>query len=120
MHTSYFARSGTDPHAVAICNGTKGFHVRSYAPLIPPWWLVERFKSKEATAEEFTQLYQQQLAKLDPHIVVAQLGTQAILLCWEKPGEFCHRRLAAEWIESKTGVSCPELGHIHVEQTSLF
>jgi uncharacterized protein (DUF488 family) len=26
----------------------------------------------------------------------------ALLLCYESPGEFCHRRLLADWIERHT------------------
>lgn len=53
------------------------------------------------------------LANLDPqatwdalHVLAA--GQEPILLCWEKPGEFCHRRLVAAWFEEKLGVIVPE------------
>ena len=55
-------------------------------------------------------------------------GKSPVLLCYEalrKPGEFCHRRMFAEWYESKTGVVIPELGHqapapLPDRQESLF
>jgi uncharacterized protein (DUF488 family) len=53
--------------------------------------------------------YQKILDRLDPRKVYDELGEDAILLCWEKPGEFCHRRLVAEWIEAHLGVKVPEL-----------
>jgi hypothetical protein len=30
------------------------------------------------------------------------------MLCWEAPGEFCHRRLVAEWLEGELGIQVPE------------
>ena len=48
------------------------------------------------------------LSNLDPAKVYADLS-DAILLCWERPGEDCHRRLVAEWIESSLGVKVPEM-----------
>lgn len=32
------------------------------------------------------------------------------LLCYEKPGDFCHRRLFAKWLEEKTGYKVKEYG----------
>jgi uncharacterized protein (DUF488 family) len=49
------------------------------------------------------------LSKLDPQKVFSDLGQDAILLCWEKPGEDCHRRLVAEWLEGLLGIKVPEL-----------
>ena len=39
-------------------------------------------------------------------------GKTLVLLCFEalkRPGEFCHRRIFAEWYETKTGLVIPEL-----------
>lgn len=30
------------------------------------------------------------------------------LLCYEKPGEICHRRFIAEWLEKENSVTVPE------------
>ena len=32
-----------------------------------------------------------------------------ILLCYEEPGEFCHRRLVADYLELMTGIYIPEI-----------
>jgi hypothetical protein len=32
------------------------------------------------------------------------------MLCWEKPGEGCHRRICAEWLETALGIVVPEFG----------
>ena len=37
--------------------------------------------------------------KLNPQQVVDDLDDGSILLCYEVPSEFCHRHIAAEWIQ---------------------
>jgi hypothetical protein len=117
MQTSYFSKAGTHPNAIAISNSVKGFeHIRIYTPLVPPWWLVKQLKLKETTPEEFAEIYRSQLAKLQPVVVRAALGEDAILLCWD----FCHRRIAAEWLESGCGIKIPEMDYTPVDQRGLF
>jgi hypothetical protein len=31
--------------------------------------------------------------------VLRDLGDDAVLLCYEKPGQFCHRHLVAQWLK---------------------
>lgn len=47
-------------------------------------------------------------------------GPDVVLLCYEKPGQFCHRRLVAEWFEQELGLVVPELEIKLKGQTSLF
>lgn len=56
------------------------------------------------------------LSKLDAQEVFNKLGERAIMICYEKPGEFCHRRLVARWLETELGILVPE----YVEQHSLL
>jgi len=57
------------------------------------------------------------LGRLDPKETWDQLHALAgshepVLLCWEtlrKPGEWCHRRMAAEWFQAELGEEVPEL-----------
>jgi len=58
--------------------------------------------------EEYVPLYEEILSKLDPEDVWKELGSDAVLLCYEAPGKFCHRRLAAEWLERELDVEIPE------------
>jgi hypothetical protein len=36
-------------------------------------------------------------------------GAPLVLLCWEKPGEPCHRRVFADWWREQTGQNVPEV-----------
>ncbi len=52
-------------------------------------------------------------------------GKDIALLCFEKSGDFCHRRLFAEWLKEKTGYEIEEFGYKgpkepEVKQNSLF
>ena len=38
---------------------------------------------------------------MDPVKVLEDLGgDNFVMLCWEKPGEFCHRTLVGKWLEA--------------------
>lgn len=104
IQTSNFTNAGKLPNAVAISQGVPtNWAGRRYRALAPPWCLV-----KEKSESTFRELYRTHiLDKLDARKVVQELD-EAILLCWEKPGRFCHRRMVAEWIELMTGITVPE------------
>ncbi len=112
MQTSNFTRSGSHPKAVAISRSQpRGWTGRIFEPLAPSWRLVQEAKSGAIDDDEYIRRYREEvLSKLDPGRVYADLGDDAILLCWERPGAFCHRRLVAEWLEEKLRVSVPEVG----------
>src|SRR5262249_50502135 len=58
---------------------------------------------------QFVREYRQQLAALDPQAIADDLGSNAVLLCFEPPGAPCHRRIVAEWLEESLDVPIPEL-----------
>jgi hypothetical protein len=113
VKTSYFAnrKAVADPHAVAISRGVpKWFKGRVYDPLRPSWQLVEGAKSGAIPHDEYEHRYRAEiLALLEPATVRRELGDDAILLCWERPGEPCHRRMVARWLEDALGSEVPEL-----------
>ena len=56
----------------------------------------------------YTKCYEEQvLSVLNPQRVYDDLADK-VLLCWEAPGKFCHRRLVAEWLQKSLNVSIPE------------
>ncbi|UEC43716.1 MAG: hypothetical protein METHAR1v1_1640007 [Methanothrix sp.] len=111
MKTSSFSRSGSHPRAVAISRTRpKGWTGRVYEPLAPSWSLLAEALSGEIDEDEYIRRYREEvLASLDPARVYADLGEDAVLLCWERAGAFCHRRLVAEWFEEELGVLVPEV-----------
>jgi len=107
MYTSCYAVNGKDPRAVAISRGVPlWFKGRVYTKLAPPLFILEEKRSPA----EYTRLYQSfVLAKLTPKEVLADLGDEAVLLCWERPDEFCHRHIVAEWLAKGLKITVEEL-----------
>ena len=106
IFTSNFKIAGHLPQAVAISRGIpNGWQGRRYQALAPPRELI-----KIMEPERFIPLYRAQvLDKLDPMKMIRDLGgDDFILLCWEPPGEFCHRRVVAAWLRKHTGVLIEE------------
>jgi len=106
IFTSNFKTAEHLPQAVAISRGTpRGWQGRSYKPLAPSWDLV-----KIQDPQEFIRLYRAQvLDRLDAMMVVRDLGgDDFVLLCWEPPGEFCHRRVVAAWLQKELGLVVEE------------
>lgn len=64
---------------------------------------------------EYDRQYEAILDGLNAREVLEQLGESAVLLCWEKPGFWCHRRRVAEWLEAELEITVPELGFERTE-----
>ena len=60
--------------------------------------------------EDYIPAMLARLNRLDAHRIARELDGK-ILLCWEPPGVFCHRRMVAEWLEAETGLVIPEWGY---------
>ena len=106
IFTSNFKIAGHLPQAVAISLGIpRGWHGARCTVLAPPRPLIKIMD--EAT---FIPLYRAQvLDRLDPHKIIRDLGgDNFLMLCWEAPGEFCHRRVVAVWLEKSTGIKVEE------------
>ena len=107
IFTSNFKIAGHLSQAVAISLGVpRGWHGARCTVLAPPRPLIKIMD--EAT---FIPLYRAQvLDKLDPHKIIRDLGgDNFVMLCWEDPGVFCHRRVVAAWMQKHTGVLVAEL-----------
>ncbi len=106
IFTSNFKIAGLLPQAVAISLGVpRGWQGAQCAVLAPPRPLI-----KIMDPATFIPLYRAQvLDKLDPHKIIRDLGgDNFIMLCWEDPGVFCHRRVVAAWMKKETGVLIEE------------
>ena len=96
--------------AVSIAGKTpENFTGRKYRQLAPKYYFFRKYKL-DGDAEFYTSQYQAEvLDQLDPKEVLRDIGEDAVLLCWEKPGQFCHRHLVAKWLKEKLGIEVTEL-----------
>lgn len=131
IYTSYFAKGKT-----LKANRIKMISISLYPPtnvkcinmpqLAPTHSILY---DKYRTDERYSHRYQAEvLQKLDPQKVLADImaiaqGSDVALCCYEKPGDFCHRHLVAEWLKQNTGVDIDEYGqskNLSVTEQSLF
>lgn len=120
MNTSYYANIRRLHQAgyynlVSISTGVPDWalpNVRVYKDLAPGWDLVNAYKKNSLPWDRYVFIFKQRLARLDPEKVVEDLGEDAVLLCYEAPGDNCHRHLVAEWLNK-------HLPYLHVEEVDL-
>ncbi|HMB31329.1 MAG TPA: hypothetical protein VKN82_05860 [Desulfohalobiaceae bacterium] len=120
ISTSYFANINYLTNPVSIARSEPKWFIASfkeppvYKKLAPSWSLIGKSKQGKISLEEYIDIYYQSVLKgTDPFIVITELilnfGAELTLICWEKPGNFCHRRLVATWLEENTGLFIPEI-----------
>lgn len=66
--------------------------------------------------------YEEQLKKLSKQGILEEInklskGMDCILLCYEKPSDFCHRQIVAKWLGNKC---IGEFGQTKILQKTLF
>lgn len=115
MNTSYFARSKKlkDKRLVSISLSTpKWFEGEIYKDLAPNWDTIDAWKKSEQTEEDWANYerdyYRSKLRKLDAKKVYSDLE-DAVLLCYEKAEDHCHRHTVAAWLEKELGVKITEI-----------
>lgn len=97
-----------------------GYFGNAYKKLAPSWKLYTYWRdnpdnlAKDELIDYYiVEYFNHRLANLDVNALLGELqskfGSEIILLCHELPGDFCHRRLDADYIQLKTGVFIPEI-----------
>ena len=81
---------------------------KKLAPKFSFWKIWKDNISKKGINDYYIAEYQKQvLSLLNPKIVLYELekmtskSEMVVLLCYEKPKDFCHRHIVADWIESE-------------------
>ena len=69
----------------------------------------QKYKEDHDSVFYTIQYKKEVLDVLDPKKVFEELGENSVLLCWEKPSDFCHRHLVADWFKEKLGIEVKEL-----------
>lgn len=106
IQTSYFSnlRYIEKEQYVSIARGEPKWYEGPSAKYLAPTWEMQKIEDEE----EFKKVYiKRVLEGIGAKKIVKNLDGW-ILLCWEIPGVFCHRRVLAEWVESECGIIIPE------------
>jgi len=115
MNTSNYLKNGNHPNAVSIAGRAPDWYKgKQYKKLAPKYFFFKKFKDewdeKYGDEEYYIEQYNKEvLSKLDPMKVYEELGGDAVLLCWEKPGEFCHRHIVAKWLSKELHIEVKEI-----------
>lgn len=106
IKTSYFAGyKGT--RGVSIARWNNWWKGETYKELAPPAELLTLYKKGLISKKGYTHVYKRYLKTLDVHKVAKDLNGK-VLLCYEKPEDFCHRHLVATWLQ-QAGYKCEEV-----------
>ena len=130
IYTSYFAKLKSLPKniiPISICGKAPGWYQGlQYKKLAPKYDFFMKWKENHDNDYYIKCFNEQVLNKLNAEQVVKELDnlllneTLAIdysgdlkevpriaLICYEKPSDFCHRHLVADWL-NKNGIECKE------------
>lgn len=121
IYTSYYARNTENPDSIAISASIPHYYKGKWMPeLGPEWKTLDKLANGEYPSNnEYVADYLRDVTNrgLTPEKIWEMLPDGAILLCYEKPEDFCHRRVLAEWLEMHLQVKIPEWETTEERQT---
>lgn len=86
------------------------YHGKEYKKLAPKYYWWKQWHDENLSNDWYKEQYfNTVLNVLDPVQVFKDVGDDAVLLCWESPGHFCHRRLVAQWFKSRLNIDVIEI-----------
>lgn len=122
IYTSYFAKLKSLPEniiPISICGKAPDWYKGlQYKKLAPKYGFFMEWKKNHDNDYYIKCFNEQVLDKLNALTVMRDLidlvnstedhiGKEIALICYEKPSDFCHRHLVAEWLK-KNGLQCEE------------
>lgn len=136
VYTSYFGKLGALHQAgvapICIARGIPKFYGGAVEQSVAPFfWMLKDGVTREEYIEAY---YYKVLSRVNAKEFLARCeelskGKDVALLCYEKPEDFCHRHLLAEWLNRELGIEVREFGvtgepwnpkNPRTEQMSLF
>lgn len=108
IYTTYFSNLANLPDnivPISICGRAPDWYKgRQYKKLAPKKEFFNIWKNNHNNDYYIEEFNKQVLDGLDAKEVVSELfdgipeGCAIALVCYEKPNEFCHRKLVAKWL----------------------
>ena len=116
IYTGYFAKMHTYngiklPIVAILPNYYSG--TLQYKDLAPSKGLLFAYHREQITKEEFIRKFKNKLNTLDKEEVYRYLTDleyydDVYLLCYEKPNDFCHRHIVADWLNENFDLEVKE------------
>lgn len=116
IYTSYFAKLSKTPKdiiPISICGKAPSFYMGiQYKKLAPKYSFFSQWKITHDNNYYIKHFNKEILDKLNCKEVYEELKSLSenkdiVLICYEKPSDFCHRHLVAEWF-NKNKIKCEE------------
>lgn len=118
IYTSYFAKMKKIPEnivRISICGkAPEWYDGIQYKKLAPKYKFFMEWKENKDNNFYIEHFNSEVLDTLNAQDVFNKLkelsqGRDCVLLCYEKPGDFCHRHLVADWLFEKLNIEVVEL-----------
>jgi len=115
MNTSYFARVKHIKNPLSISRfPPRWYNGPTFASLAPPVDLLNAYKAGEASQIDYVKVFVSRVlgplnARECYDYLVENHGEDVTLLCYEKPLDFCHRRIVAAWFKDQLDIDVKEL-----------
>lgn len=119
IFTSYFDNLERVKELCLVPIGIAGisppeFNELEYRKLAPKRFIYDNYIESGDEESYSRDYYRCILDKLNSERVIKDLeklsgGRDIVLLCYEKPNQFCHRHLVAYWMKSELGIEIEEL-----------
>lgn len=112
IYTGYFANTTKYKEAglttISIAGKAPSFYNDlEFKHFAPTWKIFKQWKDGQIDNFQYTEQFKEEvLNKLDKQGIKEFLDSfeqDIILLCYERPGDFCHRHIVADWLESSLG-----------------
>lgn len=114
IFTSYYKRIDVNPCGlipVRISTGAPqwfSWYLEELPELYPGWDIVKSYKEGTLSKEAYKNKYLDKLAILNRKDILKKLETisaenenrNIVLLCYERPEDFCHRHFVAKWLDA--------------------
>lgn len=117
IYTSYYAKSKKIPEdivKISIAGGApKGYSGLQYKKVAPKYGFFMKWKENHDNDFYIKHFNSEVLNTLNAQDVYKDLerlsnGKDCVLLCYEKPEDFCHRHLVADWLNKELNIDVQE------------
>ena len=117
IYTTYFANLKnlySDIVPISICGrAPDGWTGLQYKKLAPHWSFFKEWKENHDNDFYIMHFNDEVLSTLNASAVINELfelahSDKIALVCYEKPDDFCHRHLVADWITNYTDIEVRE------------
>ena len=107
IFTSYYAKIKKIPNSyvlISIAGRCPDFYTGIEYKVLAPKYSFFKIYKENHDVKYYTKCFNNEvLSHLSPDKVVEHLqslsnGKDVVLLCYEKPSDFCHRKLVARWL----------------------